>query len=79
MKIKVSKYYPRETKKPFSQFNIGDLMSTYGIVWKKVGQELREAVSYTGIYREWKVMNIGNCYETSPEAIFFEVNPIKEQ
>lgn len=44
MKIKVSTYYPTENKKPFSQFNEGDLMATYGTIWKNVGQELREAV-----------------------------------
>ena len=76
MKIKVSTYYPTENKKPFSQFNEGDLMATYGIIWKKVGQELREAVDYSGIYRDWKVMNIGKCYETLPEALFYEVKQL---
>lgn len=78
MKLKVSKYYPNGNKKPFSQFNRGDLMATYGIIWKKVGADLREAVGYSGIYREWKVMNIGKCYDTSSEALFYEVEPIKQ-
>lgn len=78
MKIKLSTYYPNGNQKPFSQFNEGDLMATYGIIWKKVGQELREAVDYSGIYRDWKVMNIGKCYETSPEALFYEVKQLNE-
>lgn len=75
---KLRKYYPSNQLRRFWQYNKGDLVAGSGLVYKKVGQELREVVGYYGSLYNWKSERQGKVYTTSIEAYFYAVDPIQE-